>query len=103
MGHFDSLSSLCPCIPFTNVPTLYRAFSALLKFFFNVQGDRYQLLSIPVLAPKCSSSFYCNAAFPQGKESLGNLSHVYPGKVAVSSYARSTSGEYLHEVSSVHA
>lgn len=66
MGHFGFLPSLCPCIPFTYVPTLYRAFSVPLNVFFHAQGDCYQLISIPVLAPKCSSSFYCDAAFPLG-------------------------------------
>lgn len=33
-------------------------------FFFRAQGDRYHLISISVLVPQCSSSFYCNAAFP---------------------------------------
>ena len=41
------------------------AFSGLLNFF-RAQGDYCQLASIPVLAPKCGSSFYCDVAFPLG-------------------------------------
>lgn len=38
--------------------------------FFNTQGDRYQLISIPILAPEWGSSFHC-MAFPLGSHESG--------------------------------
>lgn len=81
---------------------IYGLFSSPENFFFNVQGDHYQLLSIPVLAPKRSSSFYCNAAFPRVKrvweilvtyiqERLRSV-HMHPLNIWL----------VLQEVSSVH-
>lgn len=65
MGHSASLAS-CGLVYYHIRSHAIWAFSVLLNFFFSAQGDYYQLTSIPVLAPECSSSFYCDAAFPLG-------------------------------------